>query len=96
MNPESHSNKNEIHKVSSNLKCEMVDSESGCDCVMVPVLQSVGQKLDRMIIFGLILQSLEARSHELVSKMPSDLQVRGGGATLKCDLRKVISLKNYD
>ena len=91
MNPESHSNKNEIHKVCSNLKCEMVDSESGCDCVMIPELQTVGHKLDGQTILGVILQGLEAGSHELVSKVPSDLQVRGSGATLKCDLEKVIS-----
>ena len=92
MNPESNPNDNEIHNVCIHLECEMVDSEPGCDQVMVPVLQTVSHKLDRKTrAFGVILQSLEARSHELVTKMPSDLQVRGGGATLKCDLNKIIS-----
>ena len=58
---------------------------------MVSVLQTVRLKLDREVILGISLHSLEAGGHEPVSKMPSDLQVRGDRVTLKRDLRKVTS-----
>ena len=69
----------------------MVDGEPGSDGAMVSVFQTVGLKLDREIILAVSLHSLEARGHEAVSKMPGDLQVRGSGVTLECDLRKVTS-----
>ena len=75
--------------LSFNLECEMVDGEPGSDGVVFPVLQTVSLKLDRQIILAVSLHSLEAGGHEPVSKMPGDLQVRGGGVTLERDLRKV-------
>ena len=67
----------------------MIDCEPGSDGVMVSVLQTVSLKLDRQIILAVSLHGLEAGGHELVSKMPGDLQVTGGGVTLERDLRKV-------